>query len=64
MNENLKINLNEIKEAYDKCHDLFDEAFFIRQCDGCSELPFMRKITTYMPDIMQTLSAIIGELEQ
>lgn len=62
--EYLKENIDEIKEAYRKCNDLFDEAFFITQCDGCNELPFIRKITTYMPDVMQTLSAIIDELEQ
>lgn len=61
--ETLKKNIDEIKEAYKKCSDLFDEAFFINT--HCNDgLPFMKKVTTYMPDVMQTLSAIIAEIEK
>ena len=59
--DNIKKNIDEIKETYEKCRDLFDEAWII---NIKREDPFVQKVTTYIPDIMQTLGAIIAEIEQ
>ena len=52
----------EVKECYNKCNELFDIAYNLNNNEN-TRTAFSQKVTTYMPDIMQTIGFIIGELE-
>lgn len=59
---NYKEILEELREEYNKCNELFDIAYSLND-DENTRTAFSRKVTTYMPDIMQTLGFLIGEIE-
>lgn len=53
--------LDELKEEYFMCSELFDITFDVNMKGECTDLS--RKVATCMSDIMQTLSYIIDEVE-
>jgi hypothetical protein len=54
--------LKELKEQYDKCDELFNEAYMLNRYNY-TRTDFTKKVTTYMADLTQTLGYLIGELE-
>ena len=61
MNKSQEVIL-ELKEDYNKCNELFDIAFKLNNNENTSTA-FSQKVTTYMADIMQTVSFLIEQLE-
>lgn len=59
---NTDVILEELKDSYNKCSELFDIAFELNQNEN-TRTAFTKKVTTYMPDLIQTLSFIINNLE-
>ena len=55
--------LKELKEQYDKCDELFNEAYMLNRY-SYTRTDFTKKVTTYMADLTQTLGYLIGELEE
>lgn len=55
--------LEELKEEYNKCNELFNIAYELNNNQN-TRTAFSQKVTTYMPDLMQTLSFLIGEFER
>ncbi len=55
--------ITELKEEYNKCSELFDIAWKMND-DKNTRTALTQKITTYMPEIMQTMGFLIGELER
>ena len=55
--------LKELREQYNKCEMLFDEAYMLNGYNY-TRTDFTKKVTTYMPDVIQTLGYVIGELER
>lgn len=53
----------ELKECYNKCNELFNIGYSINSNEN-TRTAFSQKVTTYMPDVMQTVSFLIGELER
>lgn len=54
--------MNEIQVQYAKCNELFDIAWELNQNEN-TRTAFTQKVTTYMPDVMQTLLYLMGEGE-
>ena len=55
--------LAELREEYNKCNELFDIAYGLNNNEN-TRTAFSQKITTYMPDVMQTLGFLIGEFQR
>ena len=55
--------LQELREEYDRCDELFNTAYGLNS-DGNTRTAFSQKVTTYMPDVMQTLGFLIGEFQR
>lgn len=55
--------LEELKIEYNNCNELFNIAWNLNN-DENTRTAFSQKVTTYIPDVMQTLSHIIGEIER
>lgn len=55
--------LEELKDSYEKCSELFDIAFELNHSEN-SRTAFTKKVTTYMPDLIQTLGFFINRLEK
>lgn len=60
---NYKEILEELREEYDKCDELFNIAYELNNNEN-TITAFSQKVTSYMPEIMQTLGFFIGELER
>lgn len=61
--DNYEEILEELREEYDKCNDLFNIAYELNN-NKDTRTAFSQKVTYYMPDIMQTLGFLIGEFER
>ena len=61
MNKRTEV-IEELKENYNKCNELFDIAFKLNM-DENTRTTFTQKVTSYMVDVMQTTSFLIEELE-
>ena len=61
--DNYEEILAELREEYNKCNELFDIAYGLNNNEN-TRTAFSQKITTYMPDVMQTLGFLIGEFER
>lgn len=55
--------LEELREEYDKCNDLFNIAYELNGNDY-TRTTFSQKVTSYMSEVMQTLGFLIGEFER
>ena len=55
--------LDELRDGLSKCNELFNIAYDINN-DENTRTAFSQKTTTYMPDVIQTLSFLIGEIER
>lgn len=55
--------IKELKEDYNKCNELFDIAFKLNM-DENTRTVFTQKTTSYMADVMQTISFLVEELER
>ena len=58
-----KETIKELKEDYDKCDELFDIAFKLNMNEN-TRTTFTQKVTSYMADVMQTISFLVEELER
>lgn len=54
--------LEDLRDVYFTCSELFDIAFMLNN-DENTRTAFSKKVTTYMPDVMQIISYFIGELD-
>ena len=54
--------LQELREEYDRCDELFNIAYGLNS-DGNTRTAFSQKVTSYMSEVMQTLGFLIGEFE-
>ena len=61
--DNFNEILEKLREVYNKCNALLGIAYQINSNEN-TRTAFSQKTTTYMPDIMQTLSFIISEFER
>ena len=61
--DNYEEILAELREEYDKCNELFDIAYGLNSNENM-RTAFSQKVTTYMPDVMQTLGFLIDEFER
>ena len=55
--------LEELREEYSKCNDLFNIAYELNSNEN-TRTAFSQKVTSYMIEVMQTLSFLIGEFER
>lgn len=55
--------LDELRDGLSKCNELFDIAYDLNNNEN-TRTAFSQKTTTYMPDVIQTLSFLIGEFER
>lgn len=55
--------LDELRDGLSKCNELFDIAYELNNNEN-SRTAFSQKTTTYMPDVIQTLSFLIDEFER
>ena len=55
--------LKELKEAYNVCNSLFDEAFILNR-SAFTRTEFTRKVTSTMSEVVQSIGYVIGELEE
>lgn len=55
--------LPELREEYDKCNELFDIAYELNSNEN-TRTAFTQKVTTYMPNVIQTISYLIGECNE
>lgn len=55
--------LDELRDGLSKCNELFNIAYDLNN-DENTRTAFSQKTTTYMPDVIQTLSFLIGEFER
>lgn len=61
--DNYEEILAELREEYDKCNELFNIGYVLNSNEN-TRTAFSQKVTTYIPDIMQTLGFLIGEFEK
>ena len=61
--DNYEEILQELREEYRKCDELFNIAWKLND-DEYTRTAFSQKVTTYMPNVMQTLGCLIGEFER
>ena len=55
--------LDELRDGLSKCNELLNIAYDLNN-DENTRTAFSQKTTTYMPDVIQTLSFLIGEFER
>lgn len=55
--------LDELRDGLNKCEELFNIVYELNNNKN-TRTEFSQKATTYMPDVIQTLSFIIGEFER
>ena len=61
--DNYEEILQELREEDDKDNELFNIAQGLNS-DEKTRTAFSQKVTTYMPDVMQTLGFLIGEFQR
>lgn len=61
--DNYEEILTELREEYNKCNELFNIAFALNGYEN-TRTAFTQKVTTHMPDVMQTLGFLIGEFQR
>ena len=61
--DNYKEILEELREEYHKCDELFNIAYELNGSDYI-RTAFTQKVTSYMSEVMQTLGFLIGEFER
>lgn len=61
--DNYEEILEELREEYNKCNELFDIAYGLNSNEN-TRTTFTQKVTTYMPDVMQTIGFLIGEFQR
>lgn len=61
--DDFKLILTELKRECDICSELANIAYGLNGNEN-TRTAFTQKVTTFMPEIMKTLSCIIGKLEQ
>ena len=55
--------LQELREEYDRCDELFNIAYELNGSDY-TRTAFTQKVTSYMSEVIQTLGFLIGEFER
>lgn len=60
---NCKEILSELREDYDKCNELFDIAYELNDSEN-TRTAFTQKVTTYIPNVLQTIGYLISKLEE
>lgn len=60
---NYEENLQELREEYDRCDELFNIAYGLNDNEN-TRTSFTQKVTSYMSEVMQTLGFLIGEFER
>lgn len=61
--DNYEEILEELREEYYKCDELFSIAYEFNGSDY-TRTAFTQKVTSYMSEVMQTLGFLIGEFER
>lgn len=61
--DSLSKALAELRDDYNKCSELFDIAYSLNFSEN-TRTAFSQKVTTYMPEVMQTLGYFIGKIEE
>lgn len=61
--DNYEEILEELKEEYHKCDELFNIAYELNGSDY-TRTTFSQKVTSYMSEVIQTLGFLIGEFER
>ena len=61
--DNYEEILEELREEYSKCNDLFNIAYELNSNEN-TRTAFSQKVTSYMIEVMQTLGFLIGEFER
>lgn len=61
--DNYEEILEELREEYHKCDELFNIAYELNGSDY-ARTAFTQKVTSYMSEVMQTLGFLIGEFER
>ena len=61
--DNYEEILEELREEYHKCDELFNIAYELNGSDYTRTV-FTQKVTSYMSEVMQTLGFLIGEFER
>ena len=61
--DNYEEILEELREEYHKCDELFNIAYELNGSDY-TRTAFTQKVTSYMSEVMQTLDFLIGEFER
>ena len=61
--DNYEEILEELREEYNKCNDLFNIAYELNSNEN-TRTAFSQKVTSYMIEVMQTLGFLIGEFER
>lgn len=60
--DNYEEILEELREEYHKCDELFNIAYELNGSDY-TRTAFTQKVTSYMSEVIQTLGFLIGEFE-
>lgn len=61
--DNYEEFLEGLREEYSKCNDLFNIAYELNSNENTKTV-FSQKVTSYMSELMQALSFLIGEFER
>ena len=61
--DNYEEILEELREEYHKCDELFNVAYELNGSDY-TRTAFTQKVTSYISEVMQTLGFLIGEFER
>ena len=61
--DNYEEILEELREEYHKCDELFNIAYELNGSDY-TRTAFTQKVTSYISEVMQTLGFLIGEFER
>lgn len=61
--DNYEEILEELREEYHKCDELFNIAYELNGSDY-TRTTFTQKVTSYMSEVIQTLGFLIGEFER
>ena len=61
--DNYEEILEELREEYHKCDELFNIAYELNGSDY-TRTAFTQKVTSYMSEVMHTLGFLIGEFER
>lgn len=55
--------LDKLRDGLNKCNELFNIGYELNNNEN-TRTEFSQKTTTYMPDVIQTLSFLIGEIKR